>query len=118
MVLFARAEDAYKAIEVSKHTLALSFVRGRTNLLLPQVYNGYSCKISFERLAQLSNLCVFAGQTRTLDVRPDTSDPTGAIAIAEANRQTAMQQQGQNYQQPPILQYPLPPRQEIGRAHV
>ncbi|GAA5855365.1 hypothetical protein JCM8547_009051 [Rhodosporidiobolus lusitaniae] len=54
VVLFARAEDAAKAI---------------------QTYHGYTW------------------QTRVLDVRIDAQDPTGALALAEANRQQAMQQQ-------------------------
>ncbi|ORY92425.1 hypothetical protein BCR35DRAFT_827 [Leucosporidium creatinivorum] len=59
VVLFSRAEDALKAIEV---------------------YHGYSW------------------QTRILDVRIDSHDPRGELALAEANRQTAMQQQAERYQ--------------------
>ncbi|GAA5904372.1 uncharacterized protein JCM6883_006466 [Sporobolomyces salmoneus] len=59
VVLFARAEDAAKAIGV---------------------YHGYTW------------------QTRVLDVRIDSQDPTGAIALAEANRQQAIQQQREVYQ--------------------
>ncbi|GAA5879518.1 hypothetical protein JCM3774_002705 [Rhodotorula dairenensis] len=53
VVLFAKAEDAAKAIAT---------------------YHGYTW------------------QTRVLDVRIDAQDPTGALALAEANRQQAMQQ--------------------------
>ncbi|SCV67790.1 BQ2448_5401 [Microbotryum intermedium] len=59
VVLFARNEDALKAIEV---------------------YHGYTW------------------QTRVLDVRVDTVDPRGEIALAEANRQNALQQQASHYQ--------------------
>ncbi|GAA6019520.1 hypothetical protein JCM11491_001323 [Sporobolomyces phaffii] len=59
VVLFARAEDAAKAIGV---------------------YHGYTW------------------QTRVLDVRIDSQDPTGALALAEANRQQAIQQQREVYQ--------------------
>ena len=58
-VLFARREDAFKAI---------------------QIYNG------------------FQWMTRTLEVHIDAGDPQGVIAISEANRQTALQQQAQHYQ--------------------
>ncbi|GAA5990962.1 hypothetical protein JCM10908_000099 [Rhodotorula pacifica] len=54
VVLFAKAEDAAKAIAT---------------------YHGYTW------------------QTRVLDVRIDAQDPTGALALAEANRQQALQQQ-------------------------
>lgn len=53
VVLFAKAEDAAKAIAT---------------------YHGYTW------------------QTRVLDVRIDAQDPTGALALAEANRQQALQQ--------------------------
>ncbi|GAA5956600.1 hypothetical protein JCM21900_003616 [Sporobolomyces salmonicolor] len=59
VVLFARAEDAAKAIAT---------------------YHGYTW------------------QTRVLDVRVDAQDPTGALALAEANRQQALQQQREHYQ--------------------
>ncbi|GAA5884087.1 hypothetical protein JCM16303_005910 [Sporobolomyces ruberrimus] len=59
VVLFARAEDAAKAIGV---------------------YHGYTW------------------QTRVLDVRIDSQDPTGALALAEANRQQSIQQQREVYQ--------------------
>lgn len=42
---------------------------------------------------------VSIGQTRILDVRLDSQDPTGALAIADANRQSALQQQLQQAQQ-------------------
>ncbi|GAA6061832.1 hypothetical protein JCM10212_001138 [Sporobolomyces blumeae] len=79
VVLFARAEDAVKAIGT---------------------YHGYTW------------------QTRVLDVRIDAQDPTGALALAEANRQQAIQQQReviQNLQQrlspaPP----PPPPPPPVG----
>ena len=58
-VLFARREDAFKAI---------------------QIYNG------------------FQWMTRTLECHIDETDPQGVIAISEANRQTALQQQAQHYQ--------------------
>ncbi|KAM0787458.1 hypothetical protein ACM66B_003536 [Microbotryomycetes sp. NB124-2] len=60
VVLFARHEDAMKAIDI---------------------YHG------------------FAWQTRILDVRIDSHDPRGEIALAEANRQQAMQQQAERFQQ-------------------
>lgn len=40
----------------------------------------------------------FSWQTRILDVRIDSQDPRGEFALAEANRQTAMQQQAERYQ--------------------
>jgi hypothetical protein len=43
-------------------------------------------------------------QTRVLDVHLDTQDPHGAIAMIEANRQVALQQQASHYQQQAIQQ--------------
>ncbi|BGP55142.1 hypothetical protein JCM8202v2_002739 [Rhodotorula sphaerocarpa] len=60
VVLFAKAEDAAKAIAT---------------------YHGYTW------------------QTRVLDVRIDAQDPTGALALAEANRQQALQQQQKQIEQ-------------------
>ncbi|GAA5940140.1 uncharacterized protein JCM15063_001719 [Sporobolomyces koalae] len=83
VVLFARAEDAVKAIGV---------------------YHGYTW------------------QTRVLDVRIDSQDPTGALALAEANRQQAIQQQREAYQNlasrmpssmPPNLPPPPPVTQPL-----
>lgn len=45
-----------------------------------EVYNGY------------------CWQSRILDVHLDLQDPQGVLAISEANRQTALQQQAQHYQ--------------------
>ncbi|KAK4053382.1 hypothetical protein OIV83_001546 [Microbotryomycetes sp. JL201] len=75
VVLFARHEDAMKAIDM---------------------YHG------------------FAWQTRVLDVRIDSHDPRGEIALAEANRQQAMQQQAERFQhaiqhQPQYTQNLQPP---------
>jgi len=66
VVLFARREDAFKAIEM---------------------YHG------------------FTWQTRQLDVKLDTQDPTGALAMAEANRQAALQQQAQQFSLNPQQQH-------------
>lgn len=66
VVLFARREDALKAIEL---------------------YHG------------------FTWQTRQLDVKLDTQDPTGALAMAEANRQAALQQQAQQFSLNPQQQH-------------
>lgn len=60
VVLFAKAEDAAKAIAT---------------------YHGYTW------------------QTRVLDVRIDAQDPTGALALAEANRQQALQNQQKQIEQ-------------------
>ncbi|GJN89000.1 hypothetical protein Rhopal_001971-T1 [Rhodotorula paludigena] len=74
VVLFAKAEDAAKAIAT---------------------YHGYTW------------------QTRVLDVRIDAQDPTGALALAEANRQQALQQQQRQMEQrarnSPIPPPPPPP---------
>ncbi|BGP47756.1 hypothetical protein JCM10450v2_003621 [Rhodotorula kratochvilovae] len=74
VVLFAKAEDAAKAIAT---------------------YHGYTW------------------QTRVLDVRIDAQDPTGALALAEANRQQAIQNQQKLLEQrarnSPIPPPPPPP---------
>ncbi|BGO91174.1 hypothetical protein JCM10020v2_002825 [Rhodotorula toruloides] len=71
VVLFAKAEDAAKAIAT---------------------YHGYTW------------------QTRVLDVRIDAQDPTGALALAEANRQQAAQKaQQQGQRGSPVLPPPPPP---------
>lgn len=80
VVLFAKADDAAKAIAT---------------------YHGYTW------------------QTRVLDVRIDAQDPTGALALAEANRQQAIQNQQKLLEQrarnspvpppPPPLPPPQPP---------
>lgn len=65
-VLFARREDAERAVEL---------------------FNG------------------FHWQTRILDVHEDLNDPNGFHAITEANRQTALQQQANHFQQQQQQQY-------------
>ncbi|GAA5853620.1 hypothetical protein JCM9279_005078 [Rhodotorula babjevae] len=74
VVLFAKADDAHKAIAT---------------------YHGYTW------------------QTRVLDVRIDAQDPTGALALAEANRQQAMQNQQKLLEQrarnSPVPPPPPPP---------
>ncbi|KPV75213.1 uncharacterized protein RHOBADRAFT_53222, partial [Rhodotorula graminis WP1] len=74
VVLFAKADDAHKAIAT---------------------YHGYTW------------------QTRVLDVRIDAQDPTGALALAEANRQQAIQNQHKLLEQrarnSPVPPPPPPP---------
>jgi len=76
VVLFAKADDAHKAIAT---------------------YHGYTW------------------QTRVLDVRIDAQDPTGALALAEANRQQAIQNQHKLLEQrarnSPVPPPPPPPPQ-------
>ncbi|GAA5903860.1 hypothetical protein JCM8208_006599 [Rhodotorula glutinis] len=70
VVLFAKADDAHKAIAT---------------------YHGYTW------------------QTRVLDVRIDAQDPTGALALAEANRQQAIQNQHKLLEQQRARNSPVPP---------
>ncbi|KAI5480433.1 RNA-binding domain-containing protein [Pseudohyphozyma bogoriensis] len=56
----------------------------------------------------------YTWQTRTLDVRLDTQDPTGVLAIAEANRQAQQQSQAQQFQQMGWAQGPPPPPMVVG----
>ncbi|GAA6041065.1 hypothetical protein JCM8097_004700 [Rhodosporidiobolus ruineniae] len=81
VVLFARSDDAAKAI---------------------QTYHGYTW------------------QTRVLDVRIDAQDPTGALALAEANRQQAMQNQQRQMERQrgsPIPPPPPPPHPHMLAAY-